>query len=138
MGSIASTIGILLVACGISPQDTVAFEQVGLVELNHFHDEQGRLVFDQVIFYDWSEPHGRYMVRAWRLVKTNSQLPQRNWRDGTYVSIWHDGDTLRKVRAETMRETWTQHDPELTEREYLPKEKRKDLLPAKVAKSSAK
>ncbi len=138
MGSIASTLGLFLVACGISPQDTVAFEQVELIELNHFHDEQGRLVFDQVIFYDWSEPHGRYMVRAWRLVKSPSQLPQRNWRDGSYVTIWHDGDTLRKVRAETMRETWTQHDPELTEREYLPKEKRKDLRPAKVAKTVPK
>ncbi|MEX2026593.1 MAG: hypothetical protein WEH44_04820, partial [Pirellulaceae bacterium] len=32
-----------------------------------------------------------------------------------------------EVRAATMRESWTQYDPELVEREYLPKEKRREL-----------
>jgi hypothetical protein len=110
----------------------VARETVDLVEVNHFYDEQGRLVFDQTIFYDWSADNGRHMVRAWRLVKNPAQLPQRDWNDGGYVSIWHDGDVLRHVRATSIRETWTQYDPELVEREFLPKEHRKELRVVKV------
>ena len=71
---------------------------------------------------------------AWRLVKTAAQLPQRNWRDGSYEAVWHDGDVLRKVKAMTLRESWTQHDPELVEREFLAKEKRRDLAPPKLVK----
>lgn len=137
MGTLVSTIGVLVALCGLSPQEDVASEQVDLIEVNHFYDDQGRHVFDQVIFYDWSADHSRHMVRAWRLVKNPAQLPQRNWKDGSYVSLWHDGDVLRKVQAKSMRESWTQYDPELLEREYLPKEKRKELRPVMVARKSA-
>jgi hypothetical protein len=107
---------------------------VDLVEVNHFYDDQGRHVFDQVIFYDWEAGHSRHMVRAWRLVKNPAQLPQRNWKDGSYSALWYDNDVLRRVQAKSMRESWTQYDPELVEREYLPKEKRKDLQPMKIAR----
>ena len=127
MGTLVSTIGVLVAICGLSPQEDVASEQVDLVEVNHFYDDQGRHVFDQVIFYDWADGHGRHMVRAWRLVKNPAQLPQRNWTDGTYTALWYDNDVLRKVRAKAMRESWTQYDPELIERETLPKEKRTEL-----------
>jgi hypothetical protein len=40
---------------------------------------------------------------------------------------------LRQIYAKQFRETWTQYDPELTEREFLPKDKRRDLR--KLAKS---
>jgi hypothetical protein len=133
---ITSTIGAIVVALGISPQEDVARERVDLVEVNHFYDEQGRLVFDQTIFYDWSASHSRYMVRAWRLVKNPAQLPQRDWQDGGYVAVWHDGEVLRHVSAESMRETWTQYDPELVEREYLPKEQRQELRMVKIERSS--
>lgn len=136
MGPITSAISAIVVACGISPQEDVARERVDLVEVNHFYDEQGRLVFDQTIFYDWSESHSRYMVRAWRLVKNHAQLPQRDWQDGGYVAVWHDGELLRHVHAESMRETWTQYDPELMEREYLPKEQRRELRMVKIERQS--
>jgi hypothetical protein len=134
VGTFVSTIGVLAALCGLSPQEDVASEQVDLIEVNHFYDDQGRHVFDQVIFYDWAEEHGRHMVRAWRLVKNPAQLPQRNWKDGSYSALWYDPDVLRKVQAKSMRESWTQYDPELVEREYLPKEKRTDLRPLKVAR----
>ena len=128
----------VVVALGINPTEDVARERVDLMEVNHFYDEQGRLVFDQVIFYDWSPDHSRYMVRAWRLVKNPSQLPERDWRDGGYLAVWQDGEILRRVQAQSMRESWTQYDPELAEREYLPKEKRKELRSVKVEKVAAK
>lgn len=105
----------------------VARESVDLIELNHFFDDNGKLVFDQVIFYDWSPEFARYNVRAWRLVKTPAQLPQRDWSSGGYVAMWQDGEQLRRVQSQSFRETWTQWDVELVEREILPKERRVEL-----------
>jgi hypothetical protein len=133
------TLGAILVALGTSPREDVARDSVDLIEINHFYDEQGRLVFDQVIFYDWSSADARYMVRAWRLVKNPGQLPQRDWKSGGYVAVWQDsgqgGEVLRHVQSQSIRETWTQYDPELVEREYLPKERRKELRAARLARS---
>lgn len=135
---LTAAIGSCLIAWGICPREDIAVETVDLIEVNHFHDDQGRLVFDQCIFYDWSPLDGRYMVRAWRLVKHNSQLPRRDFANDGYVAIWQDADVVRKVRAESMRETWTQHDPELVEREYLPKERRRDLTPPLTARTASR
>jgi hypothetical protein len=127
-------IGATIVAFGIAPQEDVARESVDLIELNHFYDEHGRLVFDQVIFYDWSSADARYNVRAWRLVKNPAQLPQRDWSSGGYSAMWQDGEQLRHIRSRSIRETWTQYDPELVEREYLPKERRKELRSVKLTR----
>jgi hypothetical protein len=43
------------------------------------------------------------------------------------VATWMDGDTPREVRSRTVRETFTTYDPELVEREHLPKEGRCEL-----------
>ena len=122
-----STLAIVIATVGLQPVEDVVNDQVDLIEVNHFYDDQGRLVFDQVIFYDWSSIENRYQVRAWRLLKHNAQIPRRNWRSGEFESIWHDGDVLRRVRTKVIRETWTQFDPEILEREYLPKEHRREL-----------
>ncbi len=127
--------GLLVCLCfAIIPDQSIARESVDLIELNHFYDEHGRLVFDQVIFYDWSDADSRYMVRAWRIVKHPAQVPCRDWEDGGYVALWQDEDVLRQVRAASVRETWTQHDPELVEREFWPKEKRRELRSTAAAK----
>ena len=84
---ISHALSAIVVVLGINPTEDVAREKVDLMEVNHFYDEQGRLVFDQVIFYDWSPDHSRYMVRAWRLVKNPAQLPERDWRDGGYLAV---------------------------------------------------
>ena len=132
---------LLLTACvataaGKITNDDVMRESVDLIEVNHFYDEHGRLVFDQVIFYDWDSQECRYQVKAWRLLKKPSQIPQRDWQVGGYTTTWHDGDILRQVRSKSFRESWTQYDPELYEREYLAKDKRKELLKPRVASSN--
>src|SRR4029078_11352461 len=75
--------------------------------------------------YQGSDKH---QVIAWRLIKNSTQIPQRDWENGGYSAMWYDGHQLRRIYAEAFRETWSQQDPELLEREYLPKEKRKELL----------
>lgn len=138
----------LMTILGTNPVfDAVARDSVDLVEVNHFYDEQARLVFDQLVWYVWREDihlpergeslfgvparaefrGSRYQVVDWRLIKTPECLPVRDWRTGGYVSFWLDGEVLRQVRAKDFRETWLQYDPELEERAWLPKDGRPGL-----------
>ena len=137
MSPFTTAIGATFLALGIAPKDDVVRESVDLIELNHFYDEHGRLVFDQVIFYDWAAGEARYNVRAWRLVKNPAQLPQRDWRLGGYSAMWQDGEQIRYIYSISIRETWTQYDPELVEREFLPKERRKELRTVKMSRPPA-
>lgn len=105
-------------------------DRCDVAELNHFYDENGRLIFDQVIYYKWSSHTERHEVIAWRLVKHESQIPARDWEGGGYVAVFSDGDISRRVRSDSFRESWTQYDPELAEREYLDKAKRCELRKA--------
>jgi hypothetical protein len=120
---------LVLLLFSVVPRECVVRESVDLIEVNHFYDEQARLVFDQAVFYTWNR--GRYDVVSWRLIKSPDQVPIRDWSGGGYTALWQDGEVLRKVYSPAIRETWLQHDPELVEREYLPKEARRELKQAK-------
>jgi hypothetical protein len=119
-----------------TPVDPVARESVDLIEVNAMYDDSARLVFDQLLFYDWSHDDGRYQLRAWRMVKwqtglrqspTSHQLPRLNNLTQRYECRWMDGEVERVITAGEVRWTATMFDPELTERDHLPKEKRKEL-----------
>lgn len=118
---------VLLLAAIVPQPDGVLRDQVDVIEVNHFHDDCGRLVFTQVIFWDWSESEYRYHVRAWRLVKQSQQLPHRDHARGGYAATWQDGEIIRQVYAQGVRETWTQYDVEIVERETFPVERRRPL-----------
>ncbi|TWT30701.1 hypothetical protein [Blastopirellula retiformator] len=100
-------------------------DRVDLIEVNHLYDCGGRHVLDQIIFWDWDRD--RFTVRAWRLIKDGNCLPRRN-RNGVYVSYWRDMYTMRKVVAPRKRETWTNYDPEVADREVLPMDCRWGLV----------
>lgn len=122
---------LFLLAVGTGPgisADGVANQRVDLIELNHFIDPEGREVFRQVLFYDWSDTHRRYIVRAWRLVKAESQLPRRRWSPPSYHCLWHDDGLLREVSAPAFRETWTQQDPERENRKLVREDERVPLI----------
>ncbi len=128
MGTITVSLAVMMTAISVNPREDVTTDRVDLIEINHYYDEHGKHVFDQVIFYDWCGQVCRYQVRAWRLLKKPAQIPARDWASDDYVAVWHDtGDVLRRVRAETIRESWTQYDPELVEREFFAKDQRRDL-----------
>jgi hypothetical protein len=126
----------LIVAAMLSiiPIQDIIVESHDLVEINHFHDIGGdnRHIFDQIIYYDWEKTGlrvERYQVIAWRLLKNENQKPIRDG-DGYYTAYFKDekcGGKLRKVMCRAFRETWTQEDVELIEREFLPMDQRKEL-----------
>lgn len=108
----------------VVPQGNVAYDQVDVVEINHYYDSKGHLVFDQVVYYDFDFATARHQTRDWRLKKSEWQVPQKNWRTGKHVARWLDNGTRRTVEANEVRETWTNFDPEIVERDYVPREKR--------------
>jgi uncharacterized protein YodC (DUF2158 family) len=111
----------------IVPQgDGVLRDRCDCVEVNHLFDENGREVFTQAIWIDLVD--GIERIVAWRLVKDRQPLPVRDWQGGGYLCRWSDGESVREVRTNCVRETWTQsYDPELAARELYPKEKRREL-----------
>lgn len=119
---------VIGVGPGMVSNSMVANQRVDLIELNHFIDPEGREVFRQVLFYDWSGTHRRYVVRAWRLVKAESQLPRRRWSPPAYQCVWHDDGLLREVSAPSFRETWTQQDPERENRKLVREDERVPLI----------
>ena len=138
MASLLTTVSLLLlvgVAPGSHSNTAVVKQRVDLIELNHFVDEDGREVFRQVIFYDWSKAHHRFHVRAWRLVKNESQVPVRRWNPTRFQCTWHDDGLLRQVWAPQLRESWTQQDPERVNRALLPEDQRVPLFVPKLAKA---
>lgn len=115
---------VLMLVCHID-HSTILTDHVAIIEVNHFYDGKGKHVFDQVIFWDWGG--SRFEVMDWRKFKTDLQFPRKNWRTGHYETIWHDDNILRRVTSDSFRETWTQYDPEVEDRKYLPKELRRGL-----------
>lgn len=120
-------IATLLLAAIVPQPGDMLRDVVDVIEVNHVYDDDGRPVFTQVIFWDWWMSASRYHVRTWRMVKEAVQLPRRDHVHGGYVAQWLDGQTLRAVHALGIRETWTQYDVEMLERETLPVEQRSPL-----------
>ena len=114
-----TSVTLCLVLCAtISHKGShLAEEVVDLIELNHFYDQQGRLVYDQVIFYERAPETGRFQVRAWCLVEDRESLnrrPVKNQQTELYQVDWFDTDQRlhRKITSRLYRESWTQIDPE--------------------------
>lgn len=117
---------LLLLTLGVLPLEGGPLsDRVDLIEVNHVFSPEGRPTFAQCIFYTWQNE--RYEVVAWRGLKSADQWPHRNYVRGGFTTIWYDGDVLRRVDAYAIRETWTQYDVELAEREILPKHLRREL-----------
>lgn len=105
-------------------------EEVDMIEINHFHDDLGRHVYDQVIFYGWNRAAGDYHVRAWCLLDDPSRWPRKNASSGRYHVYWFDRDQRvhREVFARHLSETWTQIDPERANKRLLDEKYRTALL----------
>ncbi len=127
MNVISSATILLAASMGTNPVDFAVEDLVDLIEVNHFYDEHGKHVFDQLIFYDWSPQESRFEVRAWRMMKKVRQEPLRDWNTSDYKLIFHEHGILRKVRGASFHETWTQFDPEIADRQLLPMHLRREL-----------
>lgn len=104
----------------------VAEDRADVTELNHYYDEQGKLVFDQLVFWDGNGEYDRCF--AWRFTKDRHVKRWRDYQRGGYVTIMQDGNELRIIRSISSPTSWTQFDPEVHDRQYLPQSKRRGLI----------
>lgn len=107
------------------PHEAKTIEKVDVIEFNHFYDDKGDKIFVQAILYDWNRTDSRYDIRAWRLVKEG--MPALTPQRGQWRLDWVDGQIWRRVSAPQLRESHTQYDVELIERETLPQHLRREL-----------
>lgn len=112
----------IAITLAVVPHSTLPRDAVARLELNHYHDEQGREVFTQVIGWEADD-----RCRFWRMSKLTNLRPERDHYRGGWVLTWVDGERVRQVRADSFEETWTQFDPELVDRSYLAVERRRPL-----------
>lgn len=103
---------------------SVAVESVDAIELNHFYDKAGKLVYDQIVFYNFSPIDGCFHVRAWCLaedLQQQNRRPIKNEVSGVYQVDWNDVDAriLRRITSRQFRESWTQTDPEREDKKKL-------------------
>lgn len=123
--------GLLLCLAAIVPHELVVRDRCTTLEVNHFHSEDGRLVFDQLIVWRFCRAREAEVCEAWRMVKDRSMVPQYDHARKEWGVLFQDGDVTRLIQANCYRETWSQAglagDPELNDREVYPKERRKEL-----------
>ena len=108
-------LAIFAVSTGPEPYRYV--DRVDVIELNHYYDEYGKWVFDQWIYWRWYPNQSTFHVVAWKLAKSPAVATRR---PGGWKLVFPH----RTILALSYRETWTQYDPELRDRLYLPKHQR--------------
>jgi hypothetical protein len=120
----------LLLALAILPIDEPVRDRVDVIELNHVYDREGDKLYDQLIFWDWSQLEADYQVRAWRIVKSPTCRPRRDFDRGGYqVQLCEPYSLLlRTIVGGAFRESWTQADLEHCDRSKFPQECRRGLL----------
>lgn len=117
---------LLLLIASISQEQTTV-DHCDLLEINHYYNDD-RLVFTQYIFYEWDERNARHQVMGWRIESAMKGVAvNRDWKNDRYYVAWRENDKIREVWASLFTETWTTFDPELLERDYLPRERRRGL-----------
>lgn len=127
MSGLLVTIALTSTTIGLTPRDEPITDHADVIEVNHFYDERGKLVFDQIIFWRWCDVRCEHHVMAWRFLKKKEQIPRRDLYRRGFVTVWHDSGTLRRVRSPSLLETWTQFDPEVHDRQFLPQDRRRGL-----------
>ena len=119
----------VLVALASGNEPLICESRCEWIEKNHFGEVvwdqdsgkfRDRLIFVQLVFWDGA---GREQCIAWRMAKEIKVVP-----DGRGVSCtFHDGDRLIRVRAKFFKETWTNFDVEMENREAYPPDQRRGI-----------
>jgi len=102
-------------------------DNVDMIELNHFYDQRGCHVYDQVIFWRQDPATKRFEVAAWTMADQTDKYPHKS-SGNVWESKWFDGKLYRVVRSRQMRESWTQVDPERANQRVVEVEERVGLV----------
>jgi len=122
---------LAVIVLAVVPFQQPVTDRVELLEVNHFYDDHGRRLFTQLIGWTYNLDEQRQEVVFWRILKHPSMSPVRH--DSGVSVLWWDGTTLRRIHAHARRESFTQHDPEMTHRRVLPQGDRRGLTKLRVS-----
>ncbi len=126
---------VALIALLSIPTNLTTHEHVDAIELSHVYDARGRLVFDQVVFWEQTPTTGRFQVRAWCLVDDREAINRRPVRNdnGLYVCEVVDVSEklTRRVVSRVYRESWSQCDPEREDKKQHDERLRVELVKRK-------
>ena len=125
------------------PPSDIVYDTIDYLELNHFYNEQGKIVFDQYVFNTTHPVFDKEYVRQWRLIKDSRSeiekdedgIPKYIGSPGFHldlfnkVLIFNEGlvgekRVERRIKFIWFYESWTQYDVELDNREFIDKEHR--------------
>lgn len=120
MNGFIPTLAALLLT--ILPLGEPITERVDRIEVNHYQDETGKEIGPaQAIVWRWNPATCEYEVRAWWMVKCESDMPSRDM-------LRFDGRTMRRIKTNSVIETWSNYDREVEERKRLPVDQRRGLI----------
>jgi hypothetical protein len=104
-------------------------ERVDLIEYNtKYEEESGKIAFQQIILWEWSEDYRRHHVVAWWVVDGRGRfgdMPVKSHR-GYEITKQIDGKDFL-IFADCFRQTHTTNDPERDNREVFPEQYRRGL-----------
>jgi hypothetical protein len=110
----------VLLLCVI-PLDEPATFECEWIELNHVYDGCGNHTLSQWIFWDWTGY--RKQVADWCHAGST-----KSFRRGNSLLLFsHYKSRFIRVRCREITETWTQHDPEIEDREFFPEVMRRGI-----------
>lgn len=121
---------LLLTLFAAIPAPLPLVDHADEIEINHLHRTDGCHTFTQVIFWEWDQSYGRHQIIAWRMMHDSADWPIDKSPCGKWRVTWREGGVLRRVMAGRLKETRTLVDPEVAEREILPREFRRGLTEA--------
>lgn len=99
---------------------------VDVIEHHTLYCDDGKVIFNQLVFWDWQDEFSRFSVAAWRLWTPSKAIHWAEPRNGTLLFM--DGADLRRVRYGARRRSHTQgFDVEMEDRSILPVENRRGL-----------
>jgi len=119
---------VLIIMVCIIPRGAAVHQHYDMLEVNSVHDDQGQLVFIQVLYCEWHRLERAWHVHDWRLLKDHNQVPTLSPISGIYNARWDDGGVMRHVSCDYLRKTATNFDPELDDRGSWPQELRRTLI----------
>lgn len=120
---------ILTVAMGIPTSRTESIE-VDLVEVNYVENEDGRIVFHQMILWTFSEERGKLEVTDWISGTANDKKwtdPAKNHNTNLFVTVVRIGKRTFLVRSRNYVVTYG-YDSEMHDRNFLESDFRKHFL----------
>lgn len=94
--------------------------QCDLVEINHCHDENGKLKFVQCIAWDWAPDRNCFDAQQWVMVEA--------WSKTRYGAVIRTGcGQPIRIKCKYFRETWTNYDPERENTKEFPEKYRRKV-----------